>query len=104
MVNIPKKKRTHCLKCVTHTEHKVSQYKQGKSNPNAQGNRRYNRKQRGYNGQTRPILRRKCKVTKKLVLKLECGVCKRKSMRAMKRTKHCELGAGKKVKGEALIY
>ncbi|KAM0687270.1 60S ribosomal protein L36A [Conglomerata obtusa] len=104
MVNVPKRKRTHCVKCVSHTEHKVSQYKKCKDGKLKQGARRYARKQRGYNGQTKPILKRKCKVTKKLVLKLECSVCKRKVMKGMKRTKHCELGAGKKVKGEALVY
>lgn len=104
MVNIPKRRKTHCKKCAVHTEHKVSQYKKGKDGPNKQGNRRYARKQRGCNGQTKPILKRKCKVTKKLVLKLECGNCKTKIMKGMKRAKHCELGAGKKVKGEALVY
>ncbi|EJW01289.1 hypothetical protein EDEG_00506 [Edhazardia aedis USNM 41457] len=104
MVNIPKKRKTHCSKCNLHTEHKVSIYKKGKENTVKQGARRYARKQRGYQGQTKPILRRKCKVTKKPVLKLECSTCKTKKMKVLKRAKHVELGGEKKVKGEALVY
>ena len=76
MVNIPKARNTFCKKCNGYSKHKVSQYKQSKPNPNAQGARRYNIKQMGYGVQTKPIFRRKAKVTKKLVLKLECTSCK----------------------------
>ena len=41
--------------------------------------RRYDRKQQGFGGQSKPILRKKAKTTKKLVLKLECTVCKWKN-------------------------
>jgi len=98
-VNIPKKRNTYCKKCNAHTEHKVSQYKKGKDSPFAQGARRYKRKQRGYGGQTKPILRRKAKVTKKLVIKMECGKCKCKHQQVMKRAKHVEFGGEKKAKG-----
>lgn len=104
MVNVPKKKRTNCKKCNSHTEHKISQYKMGKPSPFAAGARRYARKQRGYNGQTKPIARKKCKATKKLVLKLECSECKTKKMKTLKRTKNVEFGGSKKIKGEALVY
>ncbi|TBT98268.1 ribosomal protein L44 [Hamiltosporidium magnivora] len=75
-----------------------------KSQPTKQGNRRYKLKQRGYKGQTRPILRRSAKTTKKLVLKLECVTCKRKRLQPMKRAKHVIFGGEKKQRGEALVY
>ena len=75
-----------------------------KNSPFAQGARRYKRKQRGYGGQKKPILRRKAKVTKKLVIKMECGKCKTKHQQTMKRAKHVEFGGEKKAKGQALTY
>ena len=36
----------------------------------AQGRRRYDRKQSGYGGQTKPIFRKKAKTTKKITLRL----------------------------------
>lgn len=104
MVNIPKTRNTYCKKCNGYSLHKVSQYKKSKDNPLAQGSRRYARKQRGYGGQTKPILRRKAKVTKKLVLKLECSSCKSSHQKALKRAKHVVFGGERKTKGEALVY
>merc|ERR1711973_641391 len=78
MVNVPKTRRTYCKgkKCRKHTLHKVSQYKAGKASLYAQGKRRYDRKQRGYGGQTKPIFHKKAKTTKKIVLRMECTECK----------------------------
>jgi large subunit ribosomal protein L44e len=104
MVNYPKTRKTHCQKCNSHRLHKVSIYKKGKDRPEAQGARRYRRKQMGYGGQTKPILRRKAKSTKRLVLKLECSECKTKQCKTSQRAKHVEIGAQKKAKGEALAY
>ncbi|XP_015761222.1 PREDICTED: uncharacterized protein LOC107340383 [Acropora digitifera] len=61
MVNVPKQRRTFCKakKCKKHTLHKVSQYKAGKASLYAQGKRRYDRKQKGYGGQTKPVFRKK---------------------------------------------
>lgn len=42
-----------------HKLHKVTQYKKSKERHAAQGRRRYNRKQQGYGGQTKPIFRKK---------------------------------------------
>lgn len=50
----------------------MTQYKKGKDSLYAQGKRRYDRKQSGYGGQTKPIFRKKAKTTKKIVLRLEC--------------------------------
>lgn len=58
----------------------------------AQGKRRYDRKQSGYGGQTKPVFHKKAKTTKKVVLRLECVSCKTKMQLALKRCKHFELG------------
>ncbi|XP_059178465.1 large ribosomal subunit protein eL42-like [Physella acuta] len=104
MVNIPKNRRTHCKKCKKHTEHKTTQYKRGKESVKVQGKRRYDRKQAGFKGQTRPILRKKAKTTKKIVLKLECKDCGVKKQIAIKRCKHLQLGGDLKRKGEMLSF
>lgn len=62
------------------------------------GKRRYDRKQAGYGGQTKPVFHKKAKTTKKIVLRLECNTCKRKHQLALKRCKHFELGGDKKTK------
>ncbi|KAG8511190.1 60S ribosomal protein L36a, partial [Galemys pyrenaicus] len=99
-VNVPKTRRTFCKKCGKHQPHKVTQYKKGKDSLYAQGKRRYDRKQSGYGGQTKPIFRKKAKTTKKIVLRLECVEpnCRSKRMLAIKRCKHFELGGDKKRK------
>jgi ribosomal protein L44E len=58
----------------------------------AQGKRRYDRKQSGFGGQTKPVFHKKAKTTKKVVLRLECVNCKAKTQLALKRCKHFELG------------
>ncbi|KAB0393206.1 hypothetical protein E2I00_010777 [Balaenoptera physalus] len=100
LVNVPKTRRTFCKKCGKHQPHKVTQYKKGKDSLYAQGKRRYDRKQSGYGGQTKPIFRKKAKTTKKIVLRLECVEpnCRSKRMLAIKRCKHFELGGDKKRK------
>lgn len=93
VVNIPKTRRTYCKgkQCRKHTPHKVTQYKKGKDSIYAQGKRRYDRKQSGFGGQTKPVFHKKAKTTKKVVLRLECSVCKYKMQLSLKRTKHFEL-------------
>ena len=101
MVNIPKTKRTFCkFVCKKHTTHKVTQYKKGKGSTKAQGKRRYDTKQKGFGGQKKPIFRKKAKTTKKIVLRLECSVCKRKSLYRIKRCKTFVLGGTGKVKSQ----
>jgi large subunit ribosomal protein L44e len=105
-VNIPKTRKTYCKgkECRKHTMHKVTQYKAGKASLFAQGKRRYDRKQSGYGGQTKPVFHKKAKTTKKVVLRLECVNCKTKLQLALKRCKHFELGGDKKTKGAALVF
>ena len=62
------------------------------------GKRRYDRKQSGYGGQTKPVFHKKAKTTKKIVLRLECSGCKTKHQLVLKRCKHFELGGEKKTK------
>ncbi|KAF4530501.1 hypothetical protein B566_EDAN017518 [Ephemera danica] len=107
MVNVPKSRRTFCKKCKKHKPHKVTQYKKSKERKAAQGRRRYDRKQQGYGGQTKPIFRKKlgplvldiiAKTTKKIVLRMECSDCKFRKQIPLKRCKHFELGGDKKRK------
>lgn len=58
---MPKTKKTYCKSkdCRKHTLHKVTQYKKGKDSLAAQGKRRYDRKQSGYGGQTKPVFHKK---------------------------------------------
>ena len=105
MVNVPKSRRTFCKgKCKKHTVHKVTQYKKGKESIFAQGKRRYDRKQRGYGGQTKPIFRKKAKTTKKIVLRMECSECKYRKQLPIKRCKHFEIGGEKKRKGQMIQF
>eukprot|EP00949_MAST-11_sp_MAST-11-sp1_P001216 g1216.t1 len=99
MVNVKKTRRTFCKQCRKHTTQKVTQYKAGKASNYAQGKRRYDRKQMGYGGQTKPIFHKKAKTTKKVTLRLECKTCKGKSHLCIGRCKHFELGQKKAASG-----
>ena len=96
MVTFPKELQSFCQKCKSHKQHKVTQYRAGKPSLHVQGKRRYDRKQRGYGGQTKPVFHKKAKTTKKIVLRLACKECKTINQRPIKRTKHFEIGAKKK--------
>eukprot|EP00029_Vermamoeba_vermiformis_P012605 TRINITY_DN7470_c0_g1_i2.p1 TRINITY_DN7470_c0_g1~~TRINITY_DN7470_c0_g1_i2.p1 ORF type:complete len:108 (-),score=29.42 TRINITY_DN7470_c0_g1_i2:180-503(-) len=104
MVAVPKTRNTFCPSkhCMRHTPHKVTQYKKGKDRLSAQGKRRYDRKQKGFGGQKKPVFHKKAKITKKVVLRMECTKCGYKVQKPLKRCKHFELGAEskKKKKGE----
>ncbi|XP_002131925.1 uncharacterized protein LOC100180220 [Ciona intestinalis] len=106
MVNVPKTRKTYCShkNCKKHTLHKVTQYKTGKASLYAQGKRRYDRKQSGYGGQTKVVFRKKAKVTKKIVLRMECSQCKARKQLAIKRCKHFELGGDRKRKGQMIQF
>lgn len=105
MVKHPKKKSSYCQKCKCHKVHVVSQYKKGKDSLHVQGKRRYDRKQKGFGGQTKPILRKKAKTTKKITLRLKCTVCKRTAQKVIGRCKYFDLvdETHKKKKG-AVVY
>jgi len=100
MVNWPKKKRTYCknAQCNSHQWHAITwQKKAGKASTTAQGKRRYDRKQAGFGGQTKPVFHKKVKTTKKIVLKLKCNKCSQSHQIVLKRAKHFDLGGQKKV-------
>ena len=103
MVHIPKLIRTYCRKAKRHTTQKVSQYKTGKASLTAQGKRRYDMKQKGFGGQTKPIFRKKAKQTKKIVLKMECTKTKSKNFKVIKRCRTIILGKKENVKGQVMF-
>eukprot|EP01012_Entosiphon_sulcatum_P003370 TRINITY_DN1103_c0_g1_i1.p3 TRINITY_DN1103_c0_g1~~TRINITY_DN1103_c0_g1_i1.p3 ORF type:complete len:102 (-),score=24.04 TRINITY_DN1103_c0_g1_i1:152-457(-) len=98
----PKTKKHHCphKDCRSHKNHKVVQYKAGKANNHRLGKRRYDAKQKGYGGQTKPIFHKKAKTTKKISVKLQCTKCKFITQLCLKRAKHFELSDKKRGKGE----
>ena len=71
--------------------------------PHVAGKRRYDAKQSGYGGQTKPVFHKKAKTTKKIVLRLQCATCKYTHMHPIKRCKHFEIGGDKKGKGATLF-
>jgi len=90
-VKVPEEIRTYCPKCNSHTVHKVSIYKAGKARTLSWGLRQLERKRSGYGGEPRGRLRRKAKLTKKVVLVLTCKDCGRKVMRNLGRLSKVEI-------------
>jgi large subunit ribosomal protein L44e len=84
----------------------VSQYKSSKARPNSQGQRRYERKQQGYGGQTKPIFKKKAKTTKKIALRLKCTVCAKTQQTVLQRAKTFILATEtqRKAKAAAVSY
>jgi len=54
--------------------HKITQYKKGKDSLYAQGKRRYDRKQSGFGGQTKPVFHKKVRVLYSMVTVLARNV------------------------------
>merc|ERR1712129_156428 len=77
--------------CRGHKKFKVSQYKPGKASMKAQGKRRYDMRQRGFRGQTRPVFKKKAKNTKKISIKSKCSKCQFTVFTTLVRTKTFEL-------------
>ena len=97
MVNYPKTKRTHCRRCNAHKTHAITwQKKAGKASLVAQGKRRYDAKQKGFGGQTKPVFKKNAKTTKKAVLKLKCSDCSLCHQIVVKRCKTFTVGQPKK--------
>merc|ERR1712146_821913 len=105
MVFFPKKLKSYCKHrtCRSHKEFTVTQYKAGKASLFAQGKRRYDRKQSGFGGQTKPVFRKKVKTTKKITLRLKCKECLLIQHRCIGRAKHFELGK-KKINAGQLVF
>jgi len=90
-MKVPRKIRTYCPKCRTHTIHTVTLYKPGRRRALAEGERRYEAKKKGYGSKRKPEQKRTAKVTKKQVLKLKCTVCGRLTHRKGIRLKRMEI-------------
>ena len=78
--------------------HKVTQASRGEERKTALGRRRYDRKQQGFGGRVKPILRRSKKTSKKISLKFVCQKCKRSSMYCLGRLRKFEWTVEKKKK------
>merc|ERR1719183_2762797 len=98
MVQVKKLRNTYCSHrdCLSHKQHRVSQYKKGKESKAAQGRRRYDAKQKGFGGQKKPIQKRKYKITKKITLRLECTECKCRRFQVIGRCKYFKFEEEKK--------
>merc|ERR1719409_940530 len=84
MVHFPKTNITYCHQSGKHIAWKVTQYKKGKDSKVTQGKRRYDAKQKGFGGQTKPIFRKKAKLTKKTTIKLEATIKNKKTGKEQK--------------------
>mmetsp|Transcript_32459 Transcript_32459/g.28483 ORF Transcript_32459/g.28483 Transcript_32459/m.28483 type:complete len:110 (+) Transcript_32459:89-418(+) len=92
-MRFPKERMMYCRHkmCKGHKKFKVSQYKPGKSSTHVQGKRRYDMKQRGFRGQTKPVFKKKAKNTKKISVRNKCTVCNMTIFKTLTRTKTFEL-------------
>ncbi|MBI2546878.1 MAG: 50S ribosomal protein L44e [Candidatus Aenigmarchaeota archaeon] len=79
-MKFPKVMRTYCPKCNKHTVHEVEMVKKKSRRTMAQGQRRFNRKLKGYGSFPRPQPDYE-KSTKKIDLRYKCTVCGKKHMR-----------------------
>jgi len=98
-MKFPKTVRTMCPYCRKHTDHKVTQVKKkgrSKAHPMSQSVKRFDRKMKGYGSFPRPNPSGEGKPTKKLDLRLECTVCKKKHTKKGFRVKKFELTAREK--------
>jgi len=74
---IPKKIRTYCPSCRKHTEHSVSLLKKRPPRKLSWGQRQFARVTAGYGSQPRSEQKKFSKTTKKVVLMLKCGECRK---------------------------
>ena len=77
---------------------KVSQASRGEERHSALGRRRYDRKQKGFGGRVKPILRRSKKTSKKISLRFTCQSCKKATMYCLGRLRKFEWTVEKKKK------
>jgi large subunit ribosomal protein L44e len=90
-MRFPKTVNTYCPRCNAHTKHTVSHYHAGKRRTLAEGQRRYERKLKGYGSSRKPKQKRFAKVNKKVALVFTCSVCGYKRIRSLGRMKKVEL-------------
>eukprot|EP01084_Bolivina_argentea_P237702 399409_1 len=92
-MRFPKERTMYCRtkQCRGHKKFKVTQYKPGKASTRVKGKRRYDMKQRGFRGQTKPVFKKKSKNTKKISVRNKCTVCQFTIFATLTRTKTFEL-------------
>ncbi|HMF32530.1 MAG TPA: 50S ribosomal protein L44e [Candidatus Lokiarchaeia archaeon] len=88
---VPKVVRHYCPKCKKHTDFKVSIYKKSETREQAKGQRRYEKKQRGYGTQSKPVFHKNAKVNKCFLPLLTCQECKKKMYGRALRMKKYEI-------------
>lgn len=74
-MNIKSELNKYCPRCKKYTLHAVSIGKAGKRRSASQGERRMDRKKKGYGSFPKNIQKRFAKTTKKTVLKYKCKEC-----------------------------
>jgi len=87
----PKRVRIYCPRCNAYTEHTVSNYHAGQRRSLAEGQRRYERKLKGYGSTPKPKQKRFAKLTKKITLVYTCSKCSYKMIKSIGRLKKIEL-------------
>ncbi|MBI2542572.1 MAG: 50S ribosomal protein L44e [Candidatus Aenigmarchaeota archaeon] len=93
-MKFPQTLRTYCIYCKKHTMHTVEISKKRTRGSMTQGQRRYQRKLKGYGSFPRPKPDHE-KVTKKVDLRYKCSECGKKHMRGQGwRAKKFELVKG----------
>lgn len=90
-MKVPKKTMSLCPRCKKHTEFSISIYKKGKKRTLAEGQRRYERKKRGYGSQPKEVFRKNAKINKKTTPLLTCSVCGLKKYGQPQRIKKFEI-------------
>ncbi len=90
-MRFPKTVNVYCPRCDTHTEHSVTMYHHGKRRTLAEGQRRYERKLKGYGSSRKPKQKRFAKLTKKITVKMTCRRCGYVLHRTIGRLKKVEL-------------
>ncbi len=91
-MKIPREIRTYCKKCRTHTQQAVKRIHKGKRRTMSIGQRRFDRRKKGYTSKigekVDPV-----KQSKKQVVLLECRECGKKKERKYPRSrKNIEIG------------
>ncbi len=90
-MRFPKTANVYCPRCDTYTEHSVTMYHHGKRRTLAEGQRRYERKLKGYGSSRKPKQKRFAKLTKKITVKMTCRRCGYVLHRTLGRLKKVEL-------------
>ncbi len=90
-MKVPKNTKSLCPRCKKHTEFTISIYKKGKKRTLAEGQRRYERKKRGYGSQPKEVFHKNAKINKKTTPLLTCSVCGFKKYGRSQRIKKYEI-------------